>query len=292
MTEILRLAAFTTEPSGGNPAGVVLDADGLEEPRMQQIATEVGYSETAFATRDATQPRHFGLRFFSPLAEVDFCGHATIATAAALAERHGEGPLTFDTPAGTIEIETGKTSDGTLASMRSVPTRSEPADSDDVVHALHALGWSAEDLDPSLPPHVAFAGNDHLTLAVRSRERLATLDYDFTALKTLMQSRGWTTLQLFWRQDATTIHSRNPFPVGGVAEDPATGAAAAALGGYLRTGGHITAPTQITIIQGEDMGRRSELHVAIEPTDPSITVSGTATHLPSSPSDSLNVVRM
>lgn len=281
MTEILRMAAFTTEPSGGNPAGVVLDAEGMDRPSMQQVAAEVGYSETAFATRDATRPRHFGLRFFSPLAEVDFCGHATLATAVALADSLGPGPLTFDTPAGQIEIETRPTSDGFSASLRSVPTHSRPAAPDDVTSTLKTLGWSADDLDPNLPPQVAFAGNDHLVLAVESRERLAALDYDFNALQDLMQSCGWTTLQLFWRENETTVHSRNPFPVGGVVEDPATGAAAAALGGYLRDGGHITAPTEITIIQGEDMGRRSELLITIEPQNPRITVSGAATPMSS-----------
>lgn len=279
MTEILRLAAFTTDPRGGNPAGVVLDAGHLESADMQAIAAEVGYSETAFATPDATEHRHFTLRFFSPLAEVDFCGHATIATAVALAERDGAGPLSFDTPAGRIEIATKPTGKGFSASLRSVPTRSQPAASDDVGLVMHALRWSADDLHPQFPPHVAFAGNDHLVLALTSRERLAELDYDFDTLKALMLSRGWTTLQLFWREDPTTIHSRNPFPVGGVVEDPATGAAAAALGGYLRSLGYITEPNEITIVQGEDMGRRSELVIAVDPDDPRVTVSGGAVRL-------------
>ena len=279
MTQILRLTAFTTDPRGGNPAGVVLDSNGLDEARMQHIAAQVGYSETAFVTDDETDPRHFRLRFFSPLAEVDFCGHATIATAVAIAERDGAGPLTFGTPVGQIEVETTRTERGFAAALRSVPTHSHPAEPGDVTAALKALGWPAEDLEPQLPPHVSFAGNEHLVLAVRSRQRLAELDYDFEALKALMSDRGWTTLQLFWRQDQTTIHSRNPFPVGGVVEDPATGAAAAALGGYLRIGGHIPARTQIRIVQGEDMGRRSELLISVSPEDPRVTVSGEAVHI-------------
>jgi PhzF family phenazine biosynthesis protein len=286
MTEILRLAAFTTDPCGGNPAGVVLDSDGLDEARMQHIAAEVGYSETAFVTDDGRDPRHFQLRFFSPLAEVDFCGHATIATAVAIADRDGAGPLTFATPAGQIEVDTTRTERGLTAALRSVPTRSHPAEAADVTAALQTLGWSAEDLEPQLPPHVSFAGNEHLVLPVRSRRRLAELDYDFEALKALMLDRGWTTLQLFWRQDQTTIHSRNPFPVGGVVEDPATGAAAAALGGYLRICGHIPAPAQIKIVQGEDMGRRSELLISVSPNDPRVTVSGAAVHIPPSGSES------
>jgi PhzF family phenazine biosynthesis protein len=86
---------------------------------------------------------------------------------------------------------------------------------------------------------------------------------------------GLATLQLIWRESATVFHSRNPFPVGGVVEDPATGAAAAALGGYLRAAGLITAPTTIVIRQGEAMGRPSRLVVDI-PISGGIVVTGTA----------------
>lgn len=281
MAEIHRYAAFTTTPTGGNPAGVVLDARDLDEPRMQQIAAEVGYSETAFAF--PTGPRRFDLRFFSPLAEVAFCGHATVATAVALAERSTVGDLFFDTPAGEIAISTTTDSSGAVqAGLRSVPTTSRPATDVEVRDALKALRWSAEDLDGAFPPHVAFGGNEHLVLVVRDRERLAELDYDFDALKALMLERNWTTLQLVWRQDDETFHSRNPFPVGGVVEDPATGAAAAALGGYLRALGRVTEPRRLTIVQGEDMGRRSDITVQVSPDDPRITVTGGAVPIPSS----------
>ena len=100
MAEVLRYAAFTTTPEGGNPAGVVLDAADLDDEAMQAIAADVGYSETAFLTGPAavspgTDPgaRHFVVRYFSPLAEVPFCGHATIATGVAHAERHGPQDL-------------------------------------------------------------------------------------------------------------------------------------------------------------------------------------------------------
>ena len=278
MPEILRYTAFSADPAGGNPAGVVLDADTLTDDRKQQIAAEVGYSETAFACLSG--PRRLNVRFFSPLAEVAFCGHATIATAVAIAEREGTGELTFSTPAGQIDVVTERAADGLRASLQSVPTHTRPAAPDDVARALAALHWSGADLATGFPAHVSYAGNDHLVLAVRSRERLAKLDYDFETLKQLMAEHGWTTLQLFWRQDEYVVHSRNPFPVGGVVEDPATGAAAAALGGYLRDLGYLAAPASITVIQGEDMGRRSELEVNIEPDTPRVTVTGTATEIP------------
>ena len=99
----------------------------------------------------------------------------------------------------------------------------------------------------------------HLILACRTRERLADLDYDFDALKTLMLDHDLTTVALVWREDPRVFHARDPFPVGGVVEDPATGAAAAAFGAYLRELGAVTPPVDLTIHQGEDMGRPSTL---------------------------------
>src|SRR4029077_3172106 len=85
---LLRLAAFTTDPSGGNPAGVWIGTALPPDDEMQRIAAEVGYSETAFLVpADDAVIGHFRLRYFSPLAEVPFCGHATIASGVALAER-------------------------------------------------------------------------------------------------------------------------------------------------------------------------------------------------------------
>lgn len=111
--EILRFAAFTSDPAGGNPAGVVLDASGLDESRMLAVAAEVGYSETAFVIARDDEGRRFRLRYFSPLTEVAFCGHVTVATAVALAERIGPGELAFDTPAGEIRVATAVDDTGT-----------------------------------------------------------------------------------------------------------------------------------------------------------------------------------
>ena len=91
-----------------------------------------------------------------------------------------------------------------------------------------------------------------------------------------MTERGWTTVQLVSAQSATVFHCRDPFPVGGVVEDPATGAAAAALGGYLRALGRVTRPTTITIHQGDDMGRPSQLLLDVDPDDPRVGVRGHA----------------
>ncbi|MFI8988809.1 PhzF family phenazine biosynthesis isomerase [Streptomyces antimycoticus] len=294
--DVLHYSAFTTHPDGGNPAGVVLDAAALadDDAAMTAVAARVGYSETAFITERDEAARRYRLRYFSPLAEVAFCGHATIATAVALADRDGPGELIFDTASGEIRVETTADGDGpSRATLTSVPTRSRPADPGaEVEPTLAALRWSAEDLDPALLPHVAFAGNDHLVLAAATRERLADLDYDYEALEAVMRRRGWTTVHLVWREagggsagEATNgfvFHARDPFPVGGVVEDPATGAAAAAFGGYLRALGLVDGPTRVRIRQGEDMGRPSDLLLDVTPDEPRARVSGQAVRIPRS----------
>jgi PhzF family phenazine biosynthesis protein len=265
--EVLRYAAFTTDPSGGNPAGVVLDAARADDATMLAVAADVGYSETAFLT-PGPGPRSYAVRYFSPRVEVPFCGHATVAAGVALAEREGPGRFVLETPAGTVTIDTheaGEAGDGFVATLESVPTRSRPATEADVAALLDALGWQPADLDPSWPPHVAFAGAEHPVLVAGSRERLATLDYDFTALQALMDREGWTTVQLAHpdAEVAGTWHVRDPFPVGGVVEDPATGAAAAAFGAYLRELGRARPGDRLVLLQGEDMGRPSRLAVEI-----------------------------
>ncbi|MEZ0070042.1 PhzF family phenazine biosynthesis protein [Streptacidiphilus sp. MAP12-20] len=275
--EVLRYTAFSADPAGGNPAGIVLDARGLGDVEMLAVAAAVGYSESAFVTEQDPEQRRFRVRYFSPLAEVDFCGHATVATAVALAERLGEGPLLFETNVGEISLDTGKDASGAVrATLTSVPTHTRPATDAELDAALAALRWSRDELDAAFPPHVAFGGVEHLVLAAGTREHLAALDYDFDGLAEVMTRHGWTTVQLVWRESPELYHARDPFPIGGVVEDPATGAAAAAFGGYLRALGEIPASGSFTIRQGEDMGRPSTLTVSAMPDGERIRVSGTA----------------
>jgi PhzF family phenazine biosynthesis protein len=272
---VLRYTAFSADPAGGNPAGVVLDATGLDDAAMLATAAEVGYSETAFIT-GRRSPRDLTVRYFSPKAEVPFCGHATVATAIALAERLGPGDFVFSTAAGTVPVTVTADDSGALrATLTSVEPHVAPAPRETVIEALAALRWAATDLDPALPARIAYAGARHLVLAAATRARLADLAYDFDRLADLMRSADLTTLQLVWRESATVFHVRDPFPVGGVVEDPATGAAAAALGAYVRELGLVAAPATLTLHQGHDMGRPGLLTVSLREDDPRVRVSGT-----------------
>jgi PhzF family phenazine biosynthesis protein len=287
--EVLRYAAFSTDPDGGNPAGVVLDATGATAEEMLEVAAEVGYSETAFllpgdvsaADRPEDDAVRLGVRYFSPLAEVAFCGHATIASGVAYADRHRPGTLLLTTASGLVEVRTERDGAGLLtATLVSVAPRTIDLPDEDLQVILSALRWDRAELDPRLPPRTAFAGAWHPVIAVRSRERLAGLDYDMDVLGALMAERDWTTVDLVWRESPTVFHARNPFPPGGVREDPATGAAAAAFGGYLREISAVDTPATVTVHQGHDMGRPGLLTIGI-PTDPAsgISVTGTAVRI-------------
>ncbi|MFC5064547.1 PhzF family phenazine biosynthesis protein [Actinomycetospora atypica] len=283
--EVLRYTAFTTTPAGGNPAGVVLRADGLDPAGMARIAADVGFSETAFlsaAPPDATpapDETHCTVRYFSPRAEVPFCGHATIAAAVARAAREGTGTLVLHTRSGRVPVRTRWEGDALTATLTSVPPRVLPVDDADVDRTLDLLGWRRDELDPRLPPRVAFAGAHHLVLAAATRSRLARLEYDLEALGELMAARDWTTLQLVHRTGPRGFDVRDPFPPGGVFEDAATGAAAAALGAYLADLGAIEPPVRLTLAQGHDMGRPSTLLVDVA-ADPGRGVDVTGSAVP------------
>ncbi|WP_328909876.1 PhzF family phenazine biosynthesis protein [Streptomyces sp. NBC_00234] len=276
-SDILRYTAFSADPEGGNPAGVVLDASGLDDEAMLAVAAELGYSESAFLT--GKNGVEHTIRYFSPKAEVPFCGHATVATAIALAERDGPGDLVFSTRAGTVPVTVTREGDELRATLTSVEPQVTEISPDDLTEALAALDWPAADLDPAFPPRISYAGARHLVLGAATRERLADLAYDFARLEALMHRLDLTTVQLAWRESPDVFHVRDPFPVGGVVEDPATGAAAAAFGAYARALSLVPEAAVLTLHQGQDMGRPGTLTVELRAGDPRVRVSGTGARI-------------
>lgn len=276
--EILRYAAFTHTPDGGNPAGVVLDADHLDATDMQAIAARIGYAETAFIVRRT--PGAATIRYFAPEAEVPFCGHATIATGIALAEREGTGRLLLSTPVGRIDLVTDRVGDRLMASLVTVEPRVEGIDGAVRSRLLQHLRLAEGDLDADLPVLLSYAGNVHPIVAVRDAAVLRNLDYDYEGLKALMAAQGWgATVAVVHRTSPLVFEARNPFPPGGVREDPATGSAAASLGAYLRERAEVAPPATLTVHQGGDVGRPSVITVGI-PATGGMTVSGGAVRIP------------
>ncbi len=270
--EVLRLSAFPFEGRGGNPAGVVLDAQELDDSTMQELAAQVGYSETVFIT--SQDGRRLRVRYFSPEMEVDFCGHATIAAGVALGQQSGPGTYVFTTNTGEVEVRVTQEDRGIEAELTSRTSFVEEL-SDELLHALLGiLGWSKSALSQNHVPMIANAGNSHPVLVLNSIETLEDLDYDFEALKVLCRENKWPTVQLVAQESATIWRSRNPFAFGGVYEDPATGSAALAFGVYLRDTNKATSGDRFAIKQGFEMGQPCILKVAVE--ENSCSVSGSA----------------
>ncbi|WP_164157058.1 PhzF family phenazine biosynthesis protein [Sandarakinorhabdus rubra] len=257
---IQRISAFTSNGAGGNPAGVVL-TDQLPAPAvMQRIAAEVGYSETAFA---APMPDGgWRVRYFAPDMEVPFCGHATVALGAALGAAHGAGRYALLINDGAIAVTAEPSAAGWSCTLQSRPTRSTPVDSAMLADALALFGHTAADLDPQIAPRLAHAGSLHLVIALRSRAALSRLSYELAAGKRFMLAHGLVTVMFIHCTDDQRFDVRNAFASGGVLEDPATGAAAAALAGMLRDIGWPHG-SRISIRQGEDMDSPSELEVLL-----------------------------
>lgn len=277
--KINKVSAFSHNNQGGNPAGVVMCDVMPHAKEMLNIANDLGYSETAFL-----HPYKDGwrIRYFAPEIEVPFCGHATIAAGFILGEQVGEGPYTLYLNNGSIDISAEKTSsDSLFISLNSPPTFSEPVPSEYLNTILDAFSLSDEDIHKEFPVRFASAGAKHLILVLKEHKTLKNMKYDYELVKKLMAKEKLVTINLLWQASPNQFHARNPFPPGGVYEDPATGAAAAAFAGYLRDI-HFSdnLPFAFKVFQGEDMGSPSRLIVEYQATiGSSIKVSGEARYI-------------
>ena len=274
---VLKLAAFSHNGRGGNPAGVAFCDEMPSDEEMLSVAKEVGYSETAFLVN---QGNGWRVRYFAPEIEVPFCGHATIALGAALGERFGEGEYKLTLNDSQISVRAERSREGKFAATLFSPgTTSVEAPRDFVDKVLAGFHLTREELDPTFPIRFASAGAKHLILVLKERKTLVEMKYDFDTVRALMMEQGLITISLLWNESGEVFHSRNAFASGGVYEDPATGAAAAALAGYLRDIGWQGKST-FTILQGEDIGAPSRLVVTFGP-EPgsSVAVSGETRHI-------------
>lgn len=273
--DVLRYRSFTTTPddvTSGNPAGVVIDADGLADADMLRIAAELGYSETAFLS--AITPDAARVRYFTPRAEIAFCGHATIASGVALARRGSGSVVTLTTNAGKVPVEVSPE----RATLLAVEATILPLADELLDELLAALRLERSDLDAALPPAFIRGGNPHPVVFVREGV-LPRLDHDAEAVLALQDREGWDgTVPVVHRTGELAFTSRHPFPRGGIREDPATGSAAADLGAYLRAGAHVPLPSVVTVRQGAETGHPSLLTIDV-PREGRIRVTGTAEQL-------------
>ncbi|MDF2177005.1 PhzF family phenazine biosynthesis isomerase [Aliiglaciecola sp. CAU 1673] len=249
--EVIKLAAFADGMQGGNPAGVAIVEAFPSEQEMIRLAAEVGFSETVFAV---PQNNGFRVRYFSPATEVAFCGHATVALGYALFRQYGSGTHQLVLNHANISVSADNSGRITLISPS---TTSRPADQKLLEKYLPIFGLKAGDLSTDIPPGIANAGNDHLVLALNAKQRLDEMAYDFERAKTAMQEDNLVTVALLYQESPVLMHFRNAFAYGDVYEDPATGAAAAAVTGYLREQKLLTfhnSKANLRFLQGHKMG--------------------------------------
>ena len=261
--------AFTDHPFGGNPAGVVLleGAPFPTEALMLQVAAELRYSETAFVCR--LSPTEYHLRYFTPKAEVELCGHATIATFSLLHQlRLAEGECLCHTLAGDLRIEVGEKVMMQMATPRIVAT---VEDTDEIYRAL-----GVNDYHPTLPVQIAYSGLPDLMIPVVDVATLNGLQPDLNAISAITQKHKAVSFHVFaFGNDGFTAHVRDFAPLYDIPEESATGTANAALTHYLQQNGCSPSVGDFTFLQGEAMGRPSV--VATRVTDEgTLYVGGTA----------------
>ena len=236
---LYRIDAFTTEPGRGNPAGVVTHADALDEARMQAIAREMGFSETAFVLQASGDDHDVRLRFFTPTTEVPVCGHATVGAHYALALESGRTGRTRQlTGAGVQTVEVNAyMGDFTVRIEQGPPVFHPPLAPHLVRDVMAALGLEAGDFDFRCPLQVVGTGHGKLMVALERRSRLVELQPDFdrlAALSPAIGSNGYFVFTLDVDEDDDALcHGRMFAPAIGVDEDPVTGNANGPLGAYL-----------------------------------------------------------
>jgi PhzF family phenazine biosynthesis protein len=267
----LLVDAFTAEPLAGNAAGVVPEASGLDAERMAAVARELNASETAFVLPSDEADRR--LRFFTPTAEVDLCGHATVAAHAHLHEAGvvDEGSHTVETAAGVLDVAV---EDGLVWMTQASPELREVSlDYDRVGEALGVDPAALRDVGADVPPAVASTGLPYLFVPVNFLEHLSGAKPDFDALAALADEHDAVGVYAFTFDalDAdSTLHGRCFAPGVGIDEDPVTGTASGACAAYLRRVGAFTdgdggeVPDELRFEQGYFVDRPGHVRVRFD----------------------------
>ena len=235
---LFHVDAFTRQRFCGNPAIVVLDADGLSEDEMQTIATEVN-GETAFVLEADDTNHDMQLKFFTPRHAVPFVGHATIAAQYVRAKKDGKPPgkVRQRTGAGIVEIEvTDADGDLRIAMTQNPPSLGPVIPDHHRTQVLNALGISSPSLHVDCPLQILTKGNSRLLIGLRSPDLLASLKPDFEELARLtphVGAEGYFVFALSTADGALGTQSRMFVPALGIPEDPVSGNAHGMLGVYL-----------------------------------------------------------
>jgi PhzF family phenazine biosynthesis protein len=237
--QIYQVDSFTTEKFKGNPAGVVLNADGLTDQEMLSIARELNNSETAFVFQPDGPDHEVRIRYFTPILEVPVCGHATIAAhyVRAVVNRLEAGTIFHKIAIGVLPVEVVKEdSDYSVVMTQGNIEFSEPFTAEVRDRIMHSLGLSPEQLDPRCPVQIVSTGHSKVLIGIRSRTILDHLQPDHHALAGLSAEigcNGYFVFTLDSEDEGILSHGRMFAPAIGIDEDPVTGNANGPLGAYL-----------------------------------------------------------
>ena len=255
MIKVQLVKAFSKDNKGGNPAGVVFNADNLSEQTMQAVAKTVGYSETAFVLPSSSAD--YQVRFFTPNAEVDLCGHATIATFSTMLAKGllSPGLITQETKAGLLKLDLKE--DHSVIMEQANPEFFEKPDSEEI---LRSLGLSLDAKHESLPIQIVSTGLRDLFVPLRSKAYLAGIKADFARIKEISKKLDVTGYHVFVLDAPApyTAACRNFAPLYDIPEESATGTSSGALAAYLWTHKAVQSP-EMKFIQGVEMGSPSEI---------------------------------
>jgi PhzF family phenazine biosynthesis protein len=279
--DVFQVDAFTRRRFSGNPAGVVLDADGLSEAQMLAIARELNNADTAFVCQPRAQDHDIFVRFFTPRTEAAFVGHATLAVHAVLAQRSPKALYRQAGKLGVVEVA-HLGGDAGFSIRQPAPVLGRRPTAEEMAPVLAALGLSASQLDERCTPRIAGSGSTRLLLALKSDLDLKDLAPDLAALGRLSAVIGAAGYFLFSRSPAVAgcdVESRMFCPALGIAEDPVSGNAHGLLGAYLlehellevrdgqahfrgAQGHHMGRPGQVGIsLQLDAAGRCTGVHI-------------------------------
>jgi PhzF family phenazine biosynthesis protein len=273
---VFQVDAFTSQRFRGNPAGVVLDADGLSDEAMQLIARELNNGDTAFVLRPDAGDHDLRVRFFTPLREAAFVGHATIAVHAVRAslqlapcalQKQQSGIVTVDTISGACPAR--------IAIHQAPPELKRALEPTELSAVLQALALTGAELDERCPPTIAGGGSTRVLIGLKQGATLTGLQPDLARLTVLSGELGAAGYFLFsLRPGIADVFSeaRMFCPALGIAEDPVSGNAHAMLGAYLIQHSLLEVPQvpdssadtiEFAGAQGHHMGRPGRVTVAL-----------------------------
>lgn len=260
------LDVFTDRVFGGNPLAVVLDAPDLGAGLLQSIAREFNYSETVFVYPPETPAGHRRIRIFTPGRELPFAGHPTVGTALLLAELGvGEADrITLEEEVGSVPVRIERRDGRPVFAELTVPRAAEFGPSPDPGQVAQVIGLDSDDIDVG-PGGLGTAscGVPFVLVRVRTEEALARARGDVAAWRAHLAGFWALEVYVYWESPDGLLRARMFAPGMGIPEDPATGAAAAALAAWLgRQAGTPDGESRRAIHQGIEMGRPSTLQIA------------------------------